>query len=125
MNKEQAIQAFWAQFTYNNTQMPAYDETSVPDFAAFPRITYEGQSDDFGERIASSVSIWTRGTSWAQAEAIKRSIEQTITRGGVLINHDDGAVWIKRGNPFSLRLGDSADDMIRRIMINLELEFID
>lgn len=125
MNKEQALNAFWAQFSYNSVPIPAYDETSVPDSATFPRITYEGQSDNFGERIASSVSIWTRGTSWAQAEAIKHNIEQSITRGGVLVKHDNGAVWIKRANPFSLRLADSADDMIRRIMINLELEFID
>lgn len=120
MNKEQAIQAFWAGFGY-----PAYDESSVPDTATFPRITYEGQTDNFGERIASSASIWTRGTSWSLAEGIKHTIEQTITRGGTLISHDDGAIWIKRGNPFSLRMTDSADDMIRRIVINLELEFID
>lgn len=120
MNKEQAIQAFWEQFL-----IPVYDETSVPDTATFPRLTYEGQSDNFGERIASSVSIWTRGTSWAQAENIKRDIENAITRGGVLVKHESGAVWIKRGNPFSLRLTDGSDDMIRRIMINLELEFID
>ena len=125
MNKEQALQAFWAGFTYNNASIPAYDNSSVPDTAIFPRLTYEGQSDNFDRPVASTVSIWTRGTSWAQAEAIKHDIESAISRGGVMVSYDGGALWIKRGTPFSLRLGETDDDMIRRIVINLELEFID
>lgn len=119
MNKEQAYHAFWAQFA------PAYDETSVPDGAGFPRITYEGVSDDFGEQIASSASIWTRSSSWSEAETLKKQIEQKITRGGIMKATDGGAIWIKRGNPFAQRLGDPSDDLIRRIVLNLELEFID
>lgn len=119
MNKEQAYQAFWAQFA------TAYDETSVPDGAGFPRITYEGVSDNFGEQIASSASIWTRSSSWSEAETIKKQIEAKITRGGIMKATEGGAIWIKRGNPFAQRLGDPSDDLIRRIVLNLELEFID
>lgn len=119
MNKEQAYQAFWGRIA------TAYDETSVPDGAGFPRITYEGVSDDFGEQIASSASIWTRSSSWSEAETLKKQIEAKITRGGIMIATDSGAIWVKRGNPFAQRLGDPSDDLIRRIVLNLELEFID
>ena len=125
MNKEQAWHSFWAGFTYSGSSIPAYDETSTPDDASMPRITYEGASDNFGEQIASSASVWTRSSSWAEAEAIKKQIEDAITRGGVMIRTDTGAIWLKRGRPFSQRLGDPSDDLIRRIVINLEVEFID
>ena len=125
MNKEQALQWFWSGFSSGGNNIPAYDNSSVPDTATFPRLTYEGQSDNFDRPVASTVSIWTRGTSWAQAEAIKHDIEAAITRGGCIVKYDGGALWIKRGTPFSLRLGETDDDMIRRIVINLEYEFVD
>lgn len=119
MNKEQAIQAFWSTFG------TAYDSTSVPDEAEYPRITYEAMFDDFGHSVSTSASIWTRSSGWASAEALKRQIEQKITRGGYLLNFEGGAAWIKRGSPFAVRLGTETDDKVRRIMLNLEIEFIE
>lgn len=119
MNKEQRLQDYW------NTFAPAWEETSVPDNAVFPRITYEGRFDDFGTQVSTSVSIWVRSSSWKQAEDIKHAIELSLTRGGIVLRYDDGAMWIKRGEPFSTRLSDSSDDMIRRIFLNIEIEFLD
>ena len=119
MNKEQALYDFWASFG-----VPAYEVTSVPDTASYPRITYEGLTDNFGNGVATTISVWSRSTSWAEAEAIKRNIETRLTRGGYTQAFDYGAIWIKRASPFAQRLGEPEDDSIRRIVINLEYEFI-
>lgn len=120
MNKEQALYDFWASFG-----VPAYEVTSVPDIAPFPRITYEGTTDDFGNKVATTISVWSRSTSWKEAEAIKRLIELTITRGGYMKRFDGGALWIKKASPFAQRLGEPEDDMIRRMVINCEYEYLD
>ena len=39
-----------------------------------------------------------------------------------LIPCDEGYLWIKRGNPFAQRMSDE-NDGIRRIYINIELEY--
>ena len=38
---------------------------------------------------------------------------------------DGGAIWIKKANPFAQRLAEADDDMVRRIVINCEYEFIE
>ena len=119
MNKEQALQAFWSRFA------TAYDSTTVPDDANFPRITYEGIVDNFGNSVSTSASIWTRSSSWVSAENIKHEIENRISRGGYMLKYTDGAMWIRRGTPFAVRLGDEADDKVRRIMLNIEIEYIE
>lgn len=116
MNSSQRLQSFWRTFA------EAYDETSVPDSAGFPRITYEGGSDDFDHPVGSTASIWSYSASWAEAENIKEEIAFAITRGGVVLPYDGGTLWIKRGTPFAQRV-DSGDDSIRRIVLQLEYEF--
>ena len=37
---------------------------------------------------------------------------------------DSGAIWIKRGEPFAQNMGDQNDDMIRRKIINLSVEYL-
>lgn len=119
MDKMQALHAFWSQFGWK-----AYDETSVPDTAELPYITYEASSDNFDHPIAQTVSLWDRSTSWARIETIRNTIEYAISRGGVAIPFEDGAIWLKRGSPFTQRMADDSDDTIRRIVINVETEFI-
>ena len=50
-------------------------------------------------------------------------IEAQIGRGGITLSLDNCAVWIKKGSPFAQRMGDS-DDMVRRIYMNIEAEFL-
>lgn len=119
MDKIQAIISFWSQFGW-----PAYDETTVPDSAQLPYITYNVSEDDFDHPVAQTISLWDRSTSWMSTESKKKEIKHAIGRGGVMKTYDDGAVWIRRGVPFAQRLSDP-DDMIRRIILNIELEFID
>ena len=120
MNKIQALYTFWAGFG-----LPAYDENSVPDDAVLPYITYETSSDEFNHKLAQTASLWYRSTSWEAVELKQLEIADYIGKGGVLQSYDGAAVWIARGNPWSQRMSDSSDDSIRRIVLNVEVEFLD
>ena len=121
MNKWQALQSFWASFG-----LPAYDQATVPTGEhrpQLPYITYEASVDSFDSAIALSASLWYYGTSWGPVTTKLSEIETAISRGGTLRPCDGGALWIKPGAPFAQRMSDP-DDMIRRIVLNIEAEFI-
>ena len=118
MTKEQAYHSFWALFGW-----PTYDENTVPDNAGLPRLTYNVSVAEFGEPVTMSVSLWDRSTSWATVTAKEEKIYGEIGLGGKIVPFDGGSIWIKRGQPFYQRMSDE-DDTIRRIYINLEVEFL-
>ena len=119
MDRMQAYQGYWESF-----QIPAYDETTVPDGAVMPYITYNVLASGFDETLYPSASIWYKGTSWSEVTAKAEEISRSIGLGGIMIPYQNGAIWIKRGQPFEQRLSDT-DTLIRRIMLNLEIEFIE
>lgn len=121
MDKYQVLQTFWSSFGVD-----AYDENTVPtgEFRPeFPYITYQAATSDFDHPIMLGASLWYYGTTWSQITTKLSEINAYIGRGGVTLLCDNGAVWIKRGSPFAQRMNDP-DDMIRRIYINIEVEFI-
>jgi len=119
MTALQALHNFWGGFG-----LMAYDENTVPDDAALPYITYEASKDFFAPDIAQSASIWYYSPSWAEITEKEQQIADYIGRGGRMISCDDGAIWIKRGQPWAQRMPDPSDDMIRRITLNVEVEFL-
>lgn len=119
MNKMQALNNFW-----NSFGIPAYDENTVPDDATLPYITYSASEDDFGRPVSLRASIWYRSKSWNDITAKMDEISDHITRGGIMVKYDNGAIWITKGSPFAQRMNDSEDDSIRRIFMNIEAEFI-
>lgn len=121
MDKFQAIQAFWSSFG-----IPAYDENTVPtgeNKPLLPYITYDAVVSNLGTPVAMSASLWYYGTSWSGVTAKLEEVEAEIGMGGRIIPCDNGAIWIKRGTPFAQRMSDD-NDMIRRIFINIEAEYI-
>lgn len=121
MTKEAALYSFWSSFN-----LPAYEENSVfalNEAPAFPYITYEIQTGEFGDVIGLSASLWYRSASWTAANEKKREISAVIGMGGMCLPLDNGAMWIKRGSPFAQNMGDSSDDMIKRVVLNIEVEF--
>ena len=120
MNKIQALHSFWSSFS-----IKAYDENSVPDATPFPYITYEVITDDFGNQIAQTASLWYRDSSWASITEKEMQISDFITRGGKMIAYDDGAMWIRKARPWAQRMNDPSDEMIRRIILNVTVEFLD
>lgn len=125
MTKEKALYSFWSSFG-----IPAYEESSVYSMAeqggtlSYPYITYEVQTDSFDEgAIPLTASIWYRSTTWTDANAKKREIEEFIGRGGHTIELDEGAMHIWRRKPFAQNMGDSSDDMIKRVALNINVEY--
>lgn len=121
MDKSQAIKAFWAGFG-----LPAFDRTTVPDnaidtYGAY--ITYNVVKSAFDAPVPMSADIWYRDPSWASIEAKAEEIARVIGRGGVKIRCDGGGIWIVRERNFMERIED-ADDMVRRMHINVIVEYI-
>lgn len=118
MTATQALHNFWNSFGW-----PAYDENTVPEDAVLPYITYESSNDFFGETVVQTTSLWQRTYSWEEITKKEQQIADTIGRGGLQIRCDDGTIWIKRASPWAQRV-PSETDSIRRIALNLELEFL-
>lgn len=118
MNKSQALHKFWSGFG-----LPAYDQFTVPDDAQMPYITYSVSEDSFDRQVYLNGSLWYRSPSWEDIEQKSYEIARFIKIGGVVINTDDGFVWIYRGSPFAQRMSD-IDDTVRRIVMNITAEFL-
>lgn len=119
MDKYQALNAFWNSFGWK-----AYDENTVPDDAAMPRITYSVVTDSLGTPVMIPASLWDRSSSWEtiskKAEQIGRTIEEMYPPA---IEISDGRLYITKGSPFSQRMQEASDDMIRRVYLNIDAEF--
>lgn len=120
--KTAAIYDFWAGFG-----LPAYDEASVPtgeNAPEFPYITYSVVTDDIGNQVALTGSVWYKESTWVNANAKAEEINKYVGRGGKIIPCDGGAIWIMRGSPFAQSMGDESDDLIKRKYINITAEFL-
>lgn len=120
MNKIQALHSFWSGFS-----LKAYDENSVPDDAVLPYLTYEVSSDSFGNELPLTASLWYRSSSWEGITAKEQEISDFIGRGGRMIAFDGGAMWLQKASPWAQRLADPSDEMIRRIVLNISVEYMD
>ena len=119
MTKERAIHAFW-----NSFGVKAYEESSVPDDAEFPRITYSMESDSFENVVSMTANVWYRSTSWEGATDLTTEIAKRIKEHGhAIVPYDGGYAYIVGGNPFSQRI-DDPDDTIKRIYINIQTEYL-
>ena len=119
MTKAAAIYQFWSGFG-----MTAYEENTVPTDATFPYITYQLVTDSFDREIQLTASLWYRSESWTAINAKTEKISQEISRGGKIISCDDGAIWLKRGQPFAQNMSDESDNLIKRKYLNITAEFI-
>ena len=125
MTIEQAIHNFWSSFG-----LIAYDENSVPDNATLPDITYSVNIGDITSGpVTTQASLGYRSMSWKEITEKSEEIRKHLGIGGVMIEHDDGAIWIKRGNTFAQRsaAGSSEseqDSSTRRVVLTVDIDFI-
>lgn len=121
MSVSEVLYNFWSGFG-----IPAYDENTVPDEAVMPYITYEVSDSFFGAMtdMSQSASIYYHSTSWVEISEKADQIAEFIGRGGRMLAVDGGAIWIKRGSAWAQRMPETADRMVRRIVLNYEVEFI-
>ena len=119
MDKAQAIQAFWEQF-----KLPAYDETTVPDDAQMPYITYSVSTGEMGTPILQGASLWYRSNSWKEITQKAEEIAEYIyMMYPPTLKLDTGRLYFFRDTPFLQRMSDP-DDTVRRIRFNLYAEFL-
>lgn len=120
MDKEQVIQTFWSSFG-----LPAYDEYAVPVDAVMPYITYGVSTGDLDEPLTLTASVWYRSSSWVEASLKSEEIAKAIGENGYLSYPiDHGYVWFTKGSPFSQRMGDPDDDLIKRVYLIINAEFL-
>lgn len=119
MDKWQAQHQFWSSFS-----IPAYEENSVPKDPTFPYITYQAVSGGFEAILTVSASIWTRTTSWTQADAKADEIERYIRSMGYP-EIDGGRYRVYIGDTtFAQSMGDPNDDQIKRKLLTVNFEFL-
>lgn len=123
MTKSGALFSFFSRFG-----LDVYEENTVYSLEnppAMPYLTYEQSTDSFSNDsgVYITVNLFYRSTSWTAINAKTEEISAVIGNGGKIIDFDGGHIWIKRGRPFARNLSDPADDMVRRKLINLQLEF--
>lgn len=107
-----------------NGVMTAYPSAAVPDDAALPYLTYTMSEASFGDAPQSlTVNIYARTDSEADINALARRLSDAIGRGGVFVLCDDGAIWLKRGTPWS-QAAPYDDRSIKRRYINVSAEFL-
>lgn len=122
MNKWEAINSFW-----NSFGIPAYDQNSVysgEDSPHTPYITYEAQTAAVGQILTLTASIWYRSSSWKEISQKADEIAEAIGVGYGIIDVDGGYLWVVRGEPFAQRMSDPEDDMMRRIYVIVNAEFL-
>ncbi len=120
MDKAQAIDKFW-----NSFDIPAYDENTVPKDAKMPYITYSVTEDNIDYPVSLTASIWYNSTSWREitlktaeiAKAVKEMMPPTIKL-------DNGRLYIAMASPYAQRMNDPESDSIRRMLINLQAQFL-
>lgn len=120
MDKAQALQNFWESFG-----IPAYEQTTVPDTATMPYITYSVSTDSLGNVVNMYASIWYHSTSWKDiSEKTEQIARYIVGMNPPSIKFDGGRLYIAKGTPFAQRMEDPNDDMIRRMYLNIQAEYL-
>jgi len=130
MDKEQAYNSFWSGFG-----VLAFEENSVPDdtviqqlidagvaTSKYPYITYQVITDDLGHPVYPTASIYDKSTSWQRVDTLANLVSRRIQEMNT-IKLDNGRMFITKGSPFSQHQLESADLNIRRVILNLGIEF--
>lgn len=117
MDKWQGLHSFFSSFG-----LIAYDESSVPDNATMPYITYTAAVDSLNSAVALSANLWYRSTSWEEISQKADEIYHAIQNGGVRVPLDVGYLWVVAGSPFAQRVTEEVDT-VKHIYIALVGEF--
>jgi hypothetical protein len=120
MDKAQALQNFWESFG-----IPAYEQTTVPESATMPYITYSVSTDSLDNVVNMYASIWYHSTSWKDiSEKTEQIARYIVGMNPPSIKFDGGRLYIAKGTPFAQRMEDPNDDMIRRMYLNIQAEYL-
>lgn len=130
MNKQQAYNAFWGDFG-----VFAFEENSIPDDTViqslidkgvapskYPYIAYEVIVDDLNNAVYPSASIYDNSSSWERLDLLVNTISTRIQTMKT-IRLDNGRMFITKGSPFAQHMGEGEGFEIKRVVLNLGVEF--
>lgn len=112
-----ALNTFW-----NGFGLDAYDETTVPENAQLPYITYSASVSDLDEDVFLTASIWYKSNSWAEVSQKAEEISEAIG-GGYGVGYDGGRLWVRKWAPFAQRMADQYDLQVRRVLLQIIAEY--
>ena len=118
MDKQQAYYSLWSNFGIS-----AYDENSVPDDAKTPYITYQVLTDSLDRPLFPTASLWYRSTTWAGIDAKLEEITSYIDNMLPIELANGEYMNVTRNTPWSQRLSDDTDRLMKRYILNLGVEF--
>lgn len=121
MDKGQAIYNFWSRFG-----LPAYEENTVPDNSGDRYITYSVQFDSIGNVVNLYGNIWDYNShSWEFVDKKAQEIAEYIEKKyPISYGIDNGRLYIAKGTPFAQHMSDPNSDLVRRVYINIQAEFL-
>ena len=120
MTKEQALYEF-----FNTFGVTGYRNTSVPDDAVLPYLTYTCPvSSILEDPVSITVHTYHYTESEAVPDVLAEAIRKKIGMGGIILNCDGGGIWLKWGSPWCQSLVDDTDSTIKRRYINITAEFL-
>lgn len=130
MDKQQAYNAFWSRFG-----VLAWEENSMPDdkdiqslieagyaSAKYPYIAYQVIVDDLGHPVYPTASIYDKSSSWERVDKLANTISEAIQNMNT-IKLDNGRMFITKGSPFAQHQLENEALNIRRVILNLGVEF--
>lgn len=120
MTKAAAFNAFLCRI------MPSYDAASVPKNVKLPYQTYEYREGTFYDGpVSITVNQWSQSTTGeTEANRYVNLLSEEIGMSGTVIPCDGGAIWIKRGSPWSQSIKNEIDPNVKRRYINVTVEFL-
>lgn len=121
MDKFKAQQVYWESIGAP-AKMPAYNELTVPEEAPVRKVTYQLVTGALDGLLTASASIWDKSTSWSWILQYVAQIEKLIDRQ---IPVDGGYMKVRKPIVnFAQPMTEPTDDMIRRVVLTVEIEFL-
>ena len=121
MDKGQALYNFWSKFG-----LPAYEENTVPENSGDRYITYSVQFGDLDDVLNLYGNIWDYTShSWEFVDKKAQEIAEYLERKyPISYGIDNGRLYIAKGTPFAQHMSDPNSDLVRRVYINIQAEFL-
>ena len=110
-NVGRALYQFFSSF-----KIPAYEESSVPDEAALPYITYSPVEPNWDESSTITASVWYSGTSLVDLFSKIDEIKEKIGEGYRIPIESGGCVWLYRDSPFA-QMQETDDDKVKAVYL--------
>lgn len=116
--KNKAIHQFFSSFGID-----AYRDTSVPDDAVLPYLTYQYVTAGFNQPCSMTVRMWFYGESESIPDEYAEAFNRALANGGAKVLFDGGSVVFTRGTPFCIAQSGESDKNIKLRYFNVTANF--